>query len=286
MRYLAPSRDAIDACVFARPPLRSWCVDYDVLLRGSDWPSLDQLDAARRTCTAADGIERPAFVAQTPALLGDGLHYEQRIASGCIATRSGNWHDLLNSLVWLRYPRIKHALNRQQLASIAEVGTRTRTRAQCALTHFDEGGAIVLCSDAQMMDAWDAHDWQALFVDARERWRSRVAVFVFGHAALEHALTPNQLLVAKALVLQVESDIDVDFGAGEDNPALRARVDHRIAELICRHAVLQDPQELRPLPLSGIPGWRSDAQDDIFYRSAPCFRPLRSGRHYPAAHVL
>lgn len=284
MRYLAPARDAIDACVFARPPLRSWCDEYDQLLRGSDWPSVEQLDAARRACTLADGIERPAFVTQTPALLGDGLHYEQRISSGCIATRDGNWHDLLNGLVWLRYPRVKHALNRQQLASIAEVGTRTRTRAQCALTHFDEGGAIVLCSDAEMIEIWDAHDWHGLFVDARERWCSRVAVLVFGHAALEHALTPNQLLVAKALVLQVEPGID--FGAGEGDPTLRARVDRRMAALIDSNEVLQDPQELRPLPLSGIPGWHSAAQDDAFYRSAPCFRPLRSGRRYPAVRGL
>ena len=46
------------------------------------------------------------FVAQTPALLADGLHYEQRIAErGEIATREGNWHDLLNALIWLRFPR-------------------------------------------------------------------------------------------------------------------------------------------------------------------------------------
>ena len=44
---------------------------------------------------------RERFEAQTPTLLADGLHYEQRIAERrVIATREGNWHDLFNAMIW------------------------------------------------------------------------------------------------------------------------------------------------------------------------------------------
>jgi hypothetical protein len=63
-----------------------------------------------------------------------------------------------------------------------------------------------------------------------------------------------------------------------DTPAAIAQV----AKGIAQERALLDPQELRPLPLSGIPGWFDGAQDDRFYREAACFRPLRPGRSYPA----
>jgi hypothetical protein len=43
--------------------------------------------------------------------LGDD-NYEHRIyTSGQVSTRPQSWHDLFNALVWMRYPRIKTALN-------------------------------------------------------------------------------------------------------------------------------------------------------------------------------
>jgi hypothetical protein len=51
-------------------------------------------------------------------------------------------------------------------------------------------------------------------------------------------------------------------------------------------SLLIDPQELRPLPLSGIPGWHRRTHDPEFYATAPCFRPLRPGRIYPPPLAL
>src|SRR5690348_18111697 len=137
MRYHAPPREAVDPAVFDRLPLAAW-MDYAGLLQGAEWPSIEALN---------DGLidhAAPRFVAQTPDLLADGLHYEQRIAErGEIATRTGNWHDLLNALVWLRHPALKQALNRRQMAEIARMGSKQRSRAQYAMTHFDEGGVMV-----------------------------------------------------------------------------------------------------------------------------------------------
>lgn len=277
MRFVAPARESIDADLFRRPPFSAWFDDHAELLLGAQWPSIECYEAGRARAFSSDGIARPVFAAQTPVLLGDGLHYEERIARGTLATREQNWHDLLNALIWLRYPRIKHALNVGQLAGIAEVGPRVRTRAQCAMTHFDEGGAIVLCSDPHLLKLWDAHDWYELFVTEREAWGRRITVLVFGHAVLEHALVADSLLVAKALPLMADPVAVEAVGSA----VLNAQVDMRVAELIALNHALRDPQDLRPLPLCGIPGWHTQSEDENFHRNAPCFRPLREGRLYP-----
>lgn len=261
MRFVAPAREAIDPSVFMRPPLSQWS-EYDDLLRGP-WPNIAALNSLVRDA-------EPRFIAQTPELLADGLHYEQRIfARGQIATRERNWHDLLNALVWLRFPQLKQALNTRQVAEIGKVGPKQRTRAQCALTHFDEGGIVVLLRDPALLAAWDAHDWPGLFWRERSAWSDgRLEAVVFGHALLEHALCPHQLLVGKALVVIAQS------GNVEDVTA-------HVAAAIRAGDLLNDPLELRPLPLSGIPGWHANNLEEAFYRDAPCFRPARAGRSYP-----
>ena len=263
MRFSAPVRAEVDPAVFANPPLSLWR-EYDAFLRGHEWPDLAALNAHAHS---------HRFVVQTPGLLRDGLHYERRIAErGQIATRERNWHDLLNALVWLRFPQIKAALNARQVEEIDKAGPKRRTRAQCALTHFDEGGAIVLLQDPHLLSLWDAHDWHALFWHERAAWRDgRIEVLVFGHALLEHGLRPEQLLVGKTLVVAMPQPGAVDGAI------------HAVADAIRLGELLNDPQELRPLPLSGIPGWHGQNTGESFYRDAPCFRPLRAGRRYPPA---
>jgi hypothetical protein len=204
------------------------------------------------------------------------MHYEERIAhAGSISTREENWHDLLNAMVWLRYPSLKKALNARQMAEIAVMGRRERSRAQCALTLFDESGIIVGMRDASLLDAWDVHDWHAVFRSHRDAWLDgSLRVYVFGHALLEHSLSPEKLLVGKALPFLV------------DAPADEASLVEACARGVADGSLLNDPQELRPLPVSGIPGWHPDTDDELFYRDAPCFRPVREGRVYPPATVV
>ncbi|MBB3228992.1 hypothetical protein FHW69_003640 [Luteibacter sp. Sphag1AF] len=263
MRYVAPTRAAFDRRLLGVPPLSRWAFAHDLL--GSDhWPDVAALNAlpgrdAGRT-----------FVTQDVALLSDGLHYEERIANhGAIATRADNWHDLLNALVWLRYPALKRALNARQMVEIALMGRKQRSRPQCALTHFDEAGLLVVLSDPAMLDAWDVHDWHGLFWRHRDAWlRGDARVEVFGHALLEHALTPDTLLVGKALVVMGDASVDVA---------------QLCANVISDGSILRDPQELRPLPVSGVPGWHTRTDEEAFYREAACFQPLRAGRTYPPA---
>jgi hypothetical protein len=247
-------------------PLLAWR-EYAELLRGQAWPGVDTLNA----WLPADRAYR--FAAQTPDLLADGLHYEQRIADhGLIATRAANWHDLLIALVWLRHPHVKLALNAMQVAEVGRMGPKWRSRAQYALTQFDESGVLVLVRDPGLLAAWDAHDWYELFWTRRAAWREgAIEVAVFGHALLELALTPTRLLVGRALPFLAPAGVGM------------RTVFEACAAAIADGRLLRDPQELRPLPLSGIPGWCEENSHAAFHRTAACYQPLRPGRCYPPA---
>ena len=71
-----------------------------------------------------------------------------------------------------------------------------------------------------------------------------------------------------------------------DANSVRREIDACVAALVAGGSVLGDPQNLRPLPLSGIPGWHADSTSERFFNDAPCFRPLRPGRRYPAVDTL
>lgn len=228
-------------------------------MHAADWPGIEALNALLP-------VQCKRFVAQDEVLLADGLHYEQRIAQGRIATRQQSWHDLFNAMVWARYPAIKRALNAQQCRHIAAMGASQRNRAQAALTQFDETGVIVRVRDASLLSAWDRHDWSALFDPAQWREGEIAVCALVGHALMEQALLPERLLVGKCLVV-----------VGDDEVACVAAVAAAIEDA----SLLTDPAELRPLPLAGIPGWHA-SQDAAFYQLTEYFRPLREGRLYPA----
>jgi hypothetical protein len=258
-----PSRPE-DAAVEAMRPLFAALQPFD-------------FDASLDALNAAGAAIR--FVAQTHALLADGLHYEERIArDGAVATREGSTHDLFNALVWLRHPALKRAMNARQVADIARVGPRQRTRGQCALTHFDEGGAIVWIDARAPLAAWDAHDWRALFLDARDAWGTSIAITPIGHALFDHALAHDEYPVARALVVRAAG---ADIVARSRDALIGAwpEAERFVADAIAGGRLLADPQELRPLPLAGL--WDARSKSAGFYATAPCFRPLRAGRRYP-----
>lgn len=266
MRYLAPSRETVDPVVFTRQPLLAWR-EHAALLQADEWPSIATLNMALPVGPALH------FAAQTAALLADGRHYEQRIAEcGAIATRQSNWHDLLNALVWSRYPAIKRALNQRQVAEIGRMGPKERSRPQYAMTHFDEAGVIVAIRDPALLALWDQHDWHGLFWRHRAAWLDgTIELAVFGHALLEHALSPDKLLVGKALVFLPAPGVGL--------PHVR----DACAAAIASGQLLHDPLDLRPLPLAGIPGWRADNAQEAFHLTTACYQPRRADRQYPAA---
>ncbi|UXI69562.1 DUF3025 domain-containing protein [Tahibacter amnicola] len=263
MRFVAPARGRVDPRAFATPPLAQWAA-FEDWLAAHEWPDVDALN---RRLSPGTGIH---FVAQTPELVADDLHYELRIhRDRLVPTRPDNWHDFFNALIWHRFAPIKAALNARQVDEIARMGPKARSRPQCALTHFDEGGVIVVLRDCALLSLWDAHDWGALFWRERAAWQDgRARALVFGHALLEMALVHDKVITGKAIAV-------IDSGSDDQ------QVISVVAAAIARGLLLQDPQELRPLPISGIPGWHSATSDEAFYRDGPCFRPLRPGRTYP-----
>lgn len=265
-RFIAPHRVDVDAARFDHPLFAQYTA-FAAWMRGNDWPSIDALNAAMP-------LADRRFALQDRELLSDGLHYEARIGEhGLIATRAENWHDLFNAMVWCRWPALKLAFNARQCSHIAEMGPALRNRAQYALTQFDEAGVVVRVRDPALLLHWDAHDWTALFLDHAHEWeRGDIAIVgVIGHALLEHALLPAQFIVGKAIVVQGDADDDVCMT--------------QVAADIAAGRVLNDPLELRPLPLAGVPGW-FDGQDAAFYRKAACFQPVRAGRVYPSPITL
>lgn len=274
MRYQAPSRDAIDPQVWWRPPLDRLAAAFPWIV-GSAWPSIAELNRLLGARAHSINGLPLRFVEQTPELLQDGLHYEQRsFEHGAISTRANNWHDLFNALIWIEYTALKSAINARYAAELSGRQGKERSRSQMAITHFDEGGAIVLLRDPALSQYWDRHDWHGLFWTERAAWQDgRIRVIVFGHAMLEHALMPHQLVTAKCVLAGVAND--------ETAVDAEQRVISQIAERISNRSCLNDPQYLRPLPLSGIPGWHDANGEESFYLTADCFRPLRPGRVYP-----
>ncbi|MSQ69227.1 MAG: DUF3025 domain-containing protein [Gammaproteobacteria bacterium] len=273
MRFKSPPREAVAAHVFNHPAF-DFCAGRAALLACDAWPEVASLNAAGPPSTHLFGGAPIEFVAQTAELLSDGLHYEQRIFQrGLVATRPANWHDLFNALIWRERFALKCAVNAAYVREFAAAAPGPRSRAQCALTHFDEGGAILVTRDAALVAAWDRHDWASVFWPGRGPVQWAAELLLFGHALLEQYLLAGALPVAKCLV--------VSPPAG----TTPAEVLPAVAQAIARGDLLADPSELRPLPLAGIPGWHPDNARVSFLREAPCFRPLRPGRYYPPPWV-
>jgi hypothetical protein len=273
--FVAPARAELNTAVFDHPVFDQFR-EFREWKRAEHWPSVDELNQRAQDVASVGGPSGPGqrlthsysakplcFVEQTDNLLADDLHYEQRIYTrGEIPTRTHNWHDLFNAMIWLHYPALKSALNARQWQDVQQVGPKVRTPSQCAMTLFDEAGALVWMDDPAMRECWRTHDWHGLFIRHAEQWQSGAArVLIFGHALLEHALVTEMLLVAKCIVLS-----STDYDA---SPSAIAK----LADEIAAGKRLQANRELRTLPLAGIPGWHTAQDSEHFVRTGKCFSP-------------
>jgi hypothetical protein len=112
--------------------------------------------------------------------------YDARIArEGCVPTRPGSWHDLMNAFVWATFPLAKRALHGRQheLVVPALPGESVRrSRELDALALLDEGGLVVM-TDAPLSDLGDRAAAEARLEAELEA--GRATAFVFGHAIYE-----------------------------------------------------------------------------------------------------
>jgi len=220
-------------------------------------PALDALNAlaAARGTTQARGLPL-RFVAPDGRL--SARDYETHILhTGQVPTRADTWHDVLNALVWLRFPRFKAALNAAHGAALAlETGTR-RGRRRDALTVLDESGVWVVSRDPALNEWLAGRAWQALFWEARARVESDMCFVVIGHALLEKALEPYPSMTGKCLMLMSDSP-DPDAADALAVSALGA---------------IDTPRQLPPLPVQGIPGWDVANAQASYYANQAVFRP-------------
>ncbi len=201
--------------------------------------------------------------------------YEARIyLNGEMIFRERNWHDLLNVLAWLAFPRAKAALNARHYAALRAqyaAGAANRGPAQDALTLFDEGGVIVAACDDELLELLRKWRWKELFWSNRIRLRGRMCFYLFGHALYEKALRPFLGITGRGILLKTE-------------PALLALppreqlavLDAQVAAYMSESGNLTAPRELAVIPVLGVPGWCPANEQESYYDNTDYFRPGRS----------
>ena len=237
-------------------PYRALIVALDLAHGMPSLETLNTLAAAHATHQARDLPLR--FIA--PAGRLSARDYETHILqTGQVPTRADTWHDVLNALVWLRFPRFKAALNAAHGAAMAEETDTLRGRHRDALTMLDESGVWVISSDPDLHTLLAEHAWHSLFWERRQSIGLAMRFVVVGHALLEKILAPYPSITGKCLMLRSQS-LDPDAAEMQGIGALDA---------------IHSPRQLTPLPVQGIPEWDAANACATYYTNQAVFRPAR-----------
>ncbi len=197
--------------------------------------------------------------------------YEPQIyLQGALTTRTDNWHDFFNFLVWMTFPKTKALLNAQQYQALARRHAQhipERTPLENKLAHFDECGMVVLSTDNNILTQLREHRWQQVFWQQSTELESSTRFIIFGHGLYEKCLHPYIGMTGKALFLTIEAEY-----LQLDNQQQLLRLDTRLTEELSRVNEEHSQYRLYPLPLLGIPGWHYQHQDEAFYQNKDYFR--------------
>lgn len=203
------------------------------------------------------------------ALDFEQTYYEQIIFQHrLIPTRSNNWHDLFNGIIWQLFPKTKSLLNQLHVADISEFGLSPRTKRRNILTHFDECGIILPYTNQDLIEMLRYHQWQDVFLTHRSAWGNQIDAFVFGHANLEMLLKPFIGLTGKWLAVLVSDE----FFQWPVKQQLK-HLDTALSSNVINDELFKQNKPLKPIPLLGIPNWHSGQQDIAFYQNQAYFRP-------------
>ena len=258
------ARERLASPIFA--PLRA---AIDALPRDR-WPAHAELTALARDARTVRG-KALRFVKPRERSDRERPYYEQHIAeTGEVETRSANWHDLFNALVWIAFPHAKAAINAQHAAILAEGGeaeARRRSPERDALTLFDEGGVAVASRSPELLRLIVDFEWKELFWRRRAELEGSMRFFAFGHALYEKALDPYIGIVAKTVFVPVG---DFFFMSTPESQA--GVVDDMLAGHFSRRARFQSPKAMAPMPVMGVPGWHPRTGEESFYDDRDHFR--------------
>ncbi|HUX90038.1 MAG TPA: DUF3025 domain-containing protein [Gallionellaceae bacterium] len=246
-------------------------------LEAGEFPTLHDFNGLLAGCQPVISVElghHLRFVPQESGRMGFEAQYEPRCyLSGEVQTRSDNWHDLFNALVWLTFPRAKAAINTRHYQALihgADASGSQRGRVRDMATLLDESGVIVVCANAELAELLHTFQWQELFWQRREQVRSAMGFYIFGHGLYEKTLQPYVGMTGQGLVLHVSEDFF--------NLALAAQLhylDVRLAEYLHDPVHCLSPRELNPVPLLGVPGWSPENEHATYYENTSYFRARR-----------
>jgi hypothetical protein len=248
-------------------------------LGSEGFPSLQDCNALLDARTSPIAVQSGAplhFVAQQRGKLPFEAQYEPRCyLKGEVPTRADNWHDLLNALVWLTFPKIKAVLNvRHYHALMAEraEGRTKRGAVRDVNTLFDESGVIVVYADLELAGLLRDFQWQELFWQRRVQVRTDMGFYLFGHGLYEKALQPYVGMTGQGLLLGVEPA----FFRWPLAQQL-AHLDSQLANHLAAPEHCRSTRDLSPVPLLGVPGWAADNDSAAYYDNSDYFRPGRRG---------
>lgn len=221
--------------------------------------SLEALNAQAATLRVHVGSKPLRFFASTTPL--SAAEYELGIAdSGKVPSRENNLHDFLNALVWLRFPKLKSALNLRHCQELVSQPDERKQRGKLRdhLTLLDESGLLVVSSRPDLFELLRRKHWVELFWEARTAVKQAMQFFVVGHGLLEKCIAPYPGMTAKCLLLQ----------APECGPEM-------VDEMAASFVLNADNLEFPPLPIQGIPGWDENEYRN-YYLNTSVFRPAHT----------
>ncbi len=237
-----------------------------------DWPDLDDYNLLLQSAPSPVLTHSGKPVCCVPQ--GDDPYEQRAYLAGEVQTRSNNWHDLFNALVWRVFPRTKAAINLMHYRTHQEEpqSTAGRGTARDVLTLFDESGVVIASARDELSEMLRQHQWNSLFWQRRSEVTGNMRFFVFGHSLYEKALRPYIGLTGKALILPVSPDFFALPLASQ-----LTEIDAMMAEHFLGPDSLRTTSSLSPLPLLGVPGWWPDNNHEIFYENTRYFCPAPTG---------
>lgn len=166
--------------------------------------------------------------------------YDAQISrEGCVPTRPGSWHDLMNALVWATFPLAKRALHARQhrLVVPALPGESVRrSRELDALALLDEGGLVVTRDRAlgQLAAVGDRAGAEAQL--EAELASGRATAFIFGHAIYEGITLGRSAPLASVVWVACPGT------SGEGDSRRVAAADLALAAVLAEHDQLVEPR--------------------------------------------
>lgn len=261
-------------------PLVPWAESFADFKLG--WPALqdyqtllDELTAPIKTLSG----ETLKIVQQDGKPGHFNEHYAPRVYfSGEVQTRTENWHDFFQLITWFMFPKTKAVINsvhvpaaQKRIENTVDLGRRSPVENMLSL--FDEGGAVILCSDESLLQLIRDFSWKEFFWQRRDELSKKFKLVTFGHALYEKGLSPYVGMTANCILFHVD-----DALLQQSNQSQLDWIDNQLADLFSEGLKYTKPKDLRPFPLLGLPGWDANNSDEVYYDNQQYFRPGRGVR--------